>query len=197
MYLSRPLVLVHGLWNTPRLFSRLKDRLNQPEELILAPHLPHQLGRASLRDLAAELDFQIHQRFSKEIFIDILGFSMGGLISRIWLQEMNGFRRTRRFFSIGSPQKGTLTAQVVPKAIFAGIADMKLGSQLINSLNRFPTNLKSVHCRSYFSYSDLMVCPGYRAVLPYGPSISIPVLTHKCLIMHSKSIDILSQELLN
>ena len=38
-----PLVLVHGLWDTPRLFRRLIQALDQPERPLLAPHLPHGL----------------------------------------------------------------------------------------------------------------------------------------------------------
>ncbi len=196
MHLKRPLVLVHGLWNTPSLFNRLKERLNQPDHLILSPHLPHKLGKTSLRGLAIKLDSELNQILGHDIPIDILGFSMGGVISRIWIQEMNGFKRTQRFFSVGSPHKGTITAQMVPAAILPGIADMKIGSQLNNSLNCFSENLKDVECRSYFTYSDLMVFPGYRAVLPYGISIPIPVLTHKCLIKHSISVELLSEDLL-
>ncbi len=194
--LSRPLVLVHGLWNTPRLFSRLLATLNQPDHLVLAPYLPHQLGRKSIRYLAKELDSQINEKFGFSLPIDILGFSMGGLISRVWLQEMGGFKRTRRFFSIGSPHQGTLTAQIAPAFIFAGIAEMKLGSLLIESLNKNPLDLSNIDCRSYFTFWDLMVFPGNRAVLPYGTCVSVPVLTHKDLIKHSRSLSLISKDLL-
>ncbi len=194
--LERPLVLVHGLWNTPTLFRRLKDRLDQPESYVMSPHLPHRFGRVIIRQLATELDYQINKTFAPDTTIDLLGFSMGGIISRVWLQEMNGFKRTCRFFSIGCPHNGTLTAQLVPSAILPGVADMKLGSQLIKSLNQCSKKLKNVECRSYFSYLDLMVFPGFKGVLPYGPSIPLPVLTHKCLIKDSRSIEIISRDLL-
>ena len=130
--LVRPLVLVHGLWNTPQLFERLLNHLNQKPSLLLAPHLPHDFGRVGIRELAKELDLQIQSRFGSEQPIDILGFSMGGLISRVWLQEFMGFKRTIRFFSIGSPHKGTLTAQLVPKSFFKGITEMKIVIYLIH-----------------------------------------------------------------
>ena len=44
MSASPPLVLMHGLWDTPRLFRRLIQALDQPERPLLAPHLPHGLG---------------------------------------------------------------------------------------------------------------------------------------------------------
>ena len=50
--MSIPLVLVHGLWDTPCLFHRLIQGLDQPDRPLLAPHLPHGLGWVPLRELA-------------------------------------------------------------------------------------------------------------------------------------------------
>merc|ERR1712078_399016 len=72
----RPLVLVHGLWDTPRLFVRLVQHLDQPERPLLIPHLPHGLGVVPLRQLASQLDRQIQDRFGAEVMVDLLGFSM-------------------------------------------------------------------------------------------------------------------------
>jgi len=36
---------------------------------------------------------------------------MGGIIGRYWLQKFDGYKRSRRLISIGSPHKGTLMAQ--------------------------------------------------------------------------------------
>ncbi len=195
--LIRPIVLVHGLWNTPDLFEHLIDHLNQPSNLLMAPFLPHYLGRVGIRDLAFELDKQIKERFGNDVPIDLIGFSMGGLIARVWIQEMKGFTRTIRFFSIGCPHKGTLTAQLVPGFLFAGIADMKLQSDLIKSLEISSDNLQEIRCKSFFSLWDLMVFPGYRAVLPFGTSIAVPVFTHKGLIKNSKSIEMISSYVLS
>ena len=164
--MSIPLVLVHGLWDTPRLFHRLIQGLDQPDRPLLAPHLPHGLGWIPLRQLASRLDQHIQQRFGADTRVDLLGFSMGGVIGRIWLQELGGVQRTRRFLSVGSPQQGTLAAQMIPRPLLAGAADMKVGSRLLRELNRQPDALAGVECSSFFCRWDLMVCPGWRAVLP-------------------------------
>ena len=85
-----------------RLFRRLIQGLDQPNAL-LALHLPHGLGCAQL---AARLDQHIQQRFGAETR-SIFWASRWGVIGRIWLQELGGAQRTRRFFSVGSPQQGT------------------------------------------------------------------------------------------
>ena len=193
--LTRPLILVHGLWNTPQLFDRLIYQLDQKPTMLFAPHLPHDLGRISIRQLAKDLDFHIKNRFGSEEPIDLLGFSMGGLISRTWLQEFLGFKRTIRFFSIGSPHKGTMTAQLFPNSFFKGIAEMKIGSHLLTSLDNSLINLKTIKCRSYYCLLDLMVFPGTHAALPIGHSTSIPVITHKGLIRNPKSLKIIKEDL--
>mgnify|MGYP002844080656 FL=1 len=195
MSASPPLVLMHGLWDTPRLFRRLIQALDQPERPLLAPHLPHGLGHVPLRALAGRLDRQIRERFGDDTPIDLLGFSMGGVISRIWLQELAGAQRTRRFFSVGSPQNGTLAAMAVPRPLLAGAADMKIGSDLLRDLNRDPQALAAVSCRSYPCRWDLMVCPGWWAVLPQGSRCELPVWTHQQMISHPDALRILRRDL--
>ena len=194
--LIRPLILVHGLWNTPNVFRRLESNLEQPPSMVFAPFLPHGCGRKDIRSLAKSLGKQIDARFGFSDPIDLLGFSMGGLISRVWLQEMMGFERTIRFFSIGSPHQGTYTAQLVPDHLFAGIAEMKNGSDFLKSLNVSSNYLQGIECRSYFTHWDLMAFPGYRSVLPFGSIIPIPVLTHKGLIKNFNAINLIASDIL-
>ena len=193
--MTRPLVLMHGLWDTPRLFRRLIQAIDAPEQPLLAPHLPHGLGVVPLREMARRLDRSIQERFGSEAEIDLFGFSMGGVIGRIWLQELGGAGRTRRFFSVGSPQRGTLAALPIPRFLLAGAADMKHGSDLLRTLNRDARALEGVSCCSYFCRWDLMVCPGWQAVLPVGPRVELPVWTHQQLIADPRAVNSLAADL--
>ncbi len=192
----RPLVLVHGLFDTPLLFRRLVRRLDQHDFPLLVPHLPHRLGITSLRKLAAMLDRAIVDQWGTETVVDVLGFSMGGVISRIWLQELAGAKRTKRFLSVGSPQQGTFTAQWIPAFLFPGLADMKFGSPLLRQLNGDVSALQGLECTSYFCQWDLMVFPGWQAVLPVGDQQAIPVLTHQQLISDPLALDELVSKLI-
>ena len=100
---KRPIFLVHGLWNNPKLFDKLIKKIKEDDYELYRPHLPHKYGKTSLRHLARDLDSKIEELVGSEIEIDLVGFSMGGLISRLWLQNHDGFLRTKRFFSIGTP----------------------------------------------------------------------------------------------
>jgi len=191
-----PIVLVHGLWDSPRIFTCLAQQLKDKGVPVFTPFLPHKLGSVSIYDLSEGLDLYISTQFNEGEKIDLLGFSMGGLISRLWLQRLEGVKRTNRFISLGAPHQGTYTAQFIPPWLLKGVAEMKRGSSLIKELNSDLNDLKGVDCMSFFCVCDLMVVPGWEAVLPVGSSSLIPVLTHKGLINSPTSLKILSQAIL-
>tara|TARA_Y100001968_G_scaffold333627_1_gene397730 strand:- start:4362 stop:4967 length:606 start_codon:yes stop_codon:yes gene_type:complete len=186
-----PVVLVHGLWDNPRIFNGLIKRLENAGCTVFAPFLPHKFGSISIYDLSEELDVYISKNFNDDDTFNLLGFSMGGLIGRLWIQKFDGARRTNRFITVGTPHKGTITAQLIPPWFLRGVSEMKKGSALIKELNRDINDLKKVDCISFFCLWDLMVFPGWQAVLPVGSSSVIPVLTHKGLIKNSSSLDII------
>ena len=181
-----PLVMVHGLWDTPSLFSKLVDQLGGKRDPLLVPSLRHGLGDVPLSVLTEELNRQIIAALGTEEPLDLLGFSMGGLLARAWIQQHGGHQRTRRFICVGSPQRGTLTAQLVPRRLLPSIADMKIGSRFIRELAiehaRHPQRLGSIDCSSYYCQFDLMVIPSWLGTLPVGPVQTLPVLTHPALI---------------
>ena len=193
----RRIVLVHGLWDDPSIFDRLRNLFPSGHLEVFTPHLQHFGGYISLKQLALDLDSLILQRFGNDSEIDLLGFSMGGIVSRIWLQEMGGALRTNKFLSVGAPHCGTFTAQLFPFWLLPGIAEMKRGSYLIQKLKNDISTLKFVRCSSFYCRWDLMVFPGWDAVLPIGKHYSVPVLTHKALISHPISLNILTSEIFN
>ena len=191
-----PIVLVHGLWDTPHLFDRLKLQLGDRRSPLLIPYLPSGHGAVPILQLAERLGSHIEAAFGPHTQIDLLGFSMGGVIGRSWIQLQGGHLRTRRLISVGSPQQGTLTAQPWPSWLLAGIADMKWGSPLLRQLNMDLEGLDQVECCSFYCAADLMVLPGWRAVLPLGPRQQLPVRTHKQLMQHPAALEPLVNELL-
>ena len=191
-----PLVLVHGLWDTPRLFHRLQERLGDRRFPLLVPHLPIWLGRTPVQELARILGSHIEAAFGREQPLDLLGFSIGGVIARTWVQLLGGHRRTRRLTSVGSPQQGTLTAHPWPGRLLAGIADLRYGSQLLQQLNGNLSNLAGIECCSFYSAIDLAVLPGWRAVLPIGRRQMLPVWAHPQLLRSMRALKPLTEELL-
>ncbi len=187
---------MHGLLDSPAVFNRLRRELAGRRQPLLIPHLPLRLGRTSIEDAAAVLGSHIRAAFGRDAPIDLLGFSMGGVIARTWIQLLGGHQRTRRFLSVGSPQQGTLTALPWPGRLFTGIADLRRGSALLQRLNGDLERLRWIDCHSYYSALDLVVLPGWQAVLPVGQRTMLPVLTHPQLLRDRAAIEPLVRELL-
>ncbi len=191
-----PLVLVHGLWDDPRLFRRLQERLAGRRADLFVPHLPHRLGATPLLTLAERLGVQVNGHYGPSTPIDLLGFSMGGVIARTWIQRLGGHRRTHRFYSVASPQRGTFIAQPWPRWLLAGIADMKCGSPLLRHLNDDLSSLEGVECHSYVGRFDHMVVPARSCLLPVGNSTLLPPWNHRNLVRDPRALDPIVEELL-
>ena len=187
---------MHGLWDTPRLFDRLVAHLGGRRKRLVIPHLPHGLGQPPLLQLARRLDRVLEQELAPEEPLDVLGFSMGAVVARSWIQLLGGHRRTRRFISVAGPHHGTLTAQPIPRAWLPGLADMKIGSPFLRRLNDDLTPLRGIDCRSFFTRADLMVVPGWRAILPVGPATPLPVWSHPGLLSDPLALEALSAAVL-
>jgi len=182
--------------DTARVFDRLITQLGPQSRPLLAPDLPLRLGMTPIAESAALLAAAIEARFGADRPVDVVGYSMGGVIARTWIQLMGGFRRTRRFISIGSPHQGTLTAHPWPGRLMAGIADLKQGSALLQQLNGDLSSLAAIDCCSFYSGLDLVVVPGWRAVLPVGEQRVLPVWAHPQLLRDGRSLQPLAAELL-
>ena len=120
----------------------------------------------SIVELTKLLNSLILEKYGLEKELDILGFSMGGIIGRYWIKKFNGYKRTRQFITVGSPHNGTLASQLVPKYPFRGISEMKISSFLLRDLSKYDYLLKSINCISFFTYWDLMVCLLYTSPSP-------------------------------
>jgi triacylglycerol lipase len=187
---------VHGLLDTPAVFDKLQRVLGGGRRPLLIPDLPLRLGRTSVLEAAGLLGHHIETTFGTDEPLDLLGYSMGGVIARCWIQLLGGHPRTRRFFSVGSPQQGTITALPWPSQIFSGIADLRCGSALLEQLNGDLDRLRRIDCHSFYSALDLVVLPGWSAVLPVGARTMLPVLTHPQLLRDQAALEPLARELL-
>ena len=198
MVLSKrnPIILVHGLWNTADIFYLITSKLDEIGIEYFAPTLEHEYGMTSIVELTNSLNDLILEKYGFEQKLDILGFSMGGIIGRYWIKKFNGYKRTRQFITVGSPHNGTLASQLVPKFPFRGISEMKISSFLLRDLSKYHYLLKGINCISFFTYWDLMVFPGWRAYLNSAEKFSLNIFKHKNLVKNPIAIEIIIKKLL-
>ena len=191
-----PIILIHGLWNTSDIFSSITSKLDQIGIEYFAPTLKHEYGMTSIVELTNLLNDLILEKYGLEKELDILGFSMGGIIGRYWIKKFNGYKRTRKFITVGSPHNGTLASQLVPKYPFTGISEMKINSFFLRELSKYDYLLKGINCISFFTYWDLMVFPGWRANLNSGEKISLKIYKHKNLVRSPEAVERIIERLL-
>jgi len=191
-----PIILIHGLWNTSSIFSSITSKLDDIGIEYFAPTLKHSYGMTSIIDLTNTLNELILEKYGFKRELDILGFSMGGIIGRYWIQNFNGYKRTRKFISIGSPHKGTLIAQCVPNYPFRGISEMKIKSRFLRQLAKNDFFLDDINCINFFTYWDLMVFPSWLTNLNVGKKISVKVYKHRNLVRNKFVIDKIIDEII-
>ena len=191
-----PIILIHGLWNTSSIFSFITSKLDELGVDYFAPTLNHSFGMTSIVELTNLMDQLILEKYGLQQEIDVLGFSMGGIIGRYWINKFNGYKRTKRFITIGSPHNGTLASQLVPKYPFRGISEMKINSSLLRDLAKYDYFLNDIDCISFFTFWDLMVFPGWRAHLNVGEKISLKILKHRNLVRNPAAVERIIERLM-
>jgi triacylglycerol lipase len=150
------ILLVHGMFDTGAIFRRLVMKLSERGHRCFAPSLTPNDGRHGLTNLAEKLEVTVNETFDSEEPLVIIGFSMGCLISRYYLHRMNAARRTRAFFAISGPHRGSLLAYLYPGY---GAEDMRPGSAFLQELDAVDHSVNSFPIYTYWTPLDLMVLP--------------------------------------
>ncbi len=88
--------------------------------------------------------------------VDLVGHSMGGLVARVYLQELGGARRVDRCVTLGTPHKGTYNAYWLWSR--AG-TELRPDSRLIERLQRSTERAATVRFSSLVAGSDNIVIP--------------------------------------
>ncbi len=174
-----PVLLVHGIDDTAELFHRMKPYLERGGWSVHSLSLVPNNGEAALTELAQQLDARIRATFAVDEAIHLVGFSMGGLISRYYIQRLGGIHRVRKFVTIGTPHRGTWTAFLRANP---GARDMRPGSAFLKDLNRDIEMLASLSFASIWTPFDLMIVPANSSQVPVGRSIQVRTLAHPLLV---------------
>ena len=158
-------VLVPGWMDNDRTLSRLRTflELNGIRCVICSPQPSN--GSAPIQHLAEQLAAFLEDGFGPDEPVNLFGFSMGGLIHRVYLQEMDGWRRVHKFVTVATPHRGTMTARL---ASHQAALQMRPDSEFIMGLNRDLSALERVQFTSIWSPFDLTIVPANSSILPVG-----------------------------
>lgn len=188
---SRPVVLVHGIYSSGRDLTRLARHLEREGREVFRLDFEPADGRCGLDELAGQLDAFIEQNVPRGKF-DLVGFSMGGLVSRYYVQRLGGVERVEHFVTLAAPHNGTVMAGLNR---LPGVLQMRRDSQFIRDLKRDQDCLTRVKFTSVYTPLDLVVVPGDSAELPQARNVRIWALFHPSLILEKRCLRAVSAAL--
>lgn len=172
--------MVHGFMETGSTFAILQDRLEEKGVVCLVPRLTPCDGQGGLEKLAEGLKRDIDQAFGPTEPITLIGFSMGGVVSRYYLQHLGGAKRCTQLITVASPHQGTKAAWLYPSK---GAEQMRPGSEFLTDLAQTESHLGSMKLVSYRTRLDLIIVPSTNSIWDRAENIEHPSWLHPLLLI--------------
>jgi triacylglycerol lipase len=179
-----PVVLVHGIYSDSGDFARMSRRLRAEGWQVFTPDLKPNGGQAGIDELASQLARYIAREVPARK-CDLVGFSMGGLVSRYYLQRLDGLDRVERFVSLAAPHHGTVLAHLHAGR---GGRHMRPASDLLRDLARDADRLARVKFTSIYTPLDLVIIPARSSEMPQARNVRLWVSMHPSLILGKRGI---------
>lgn len=187
-----PVLLVHGIWKSGRAFRSMERYLTARGFTVFTIDLIPNDGSAPIESLAEQVRAFIDARLPAGAPLDLVGFSMGGVVSRYYLQQLGGLDRVRRFVSISAPHHGTLTAYL---RRLAGAVQMRPGSAFLRALDEGVHALDRADVTSMWTPLDLMILPPDSSRLPVGREILVAAPLHALMLHDPRSLRAVAEAL--
>ncbi|OZC02662.1 esterase/lipase family protein [Rubricoccus marinus] len=184
--MHRPVLLVPGFLDGPASFHRMARHLRDAGFETHSIRLTPRLATCSLHDFAQHLAREVDRHAGASGEVDLVGFSMGGLVSRLYVQRHGGADHVRRLITLASPHAGSHLARMMPQE---ATRQMRPGSELLTDLEEDVEVLEHVDPVSLWTPFDLTVVPGASGALPVGTSESIPVKAHRLMLYDQRVLD--------
>ncbi len=180
-----PVLLVHGIWDTGKVFRRMIPFLNERGWEVYDLDLVPNDGAKGLDELAEQIADKVESTFGEEQPFDLLGFSMGGIVSRYYVQRLGGINRVQRFITLSAPNHGTLTGYFNQGL---GCVQMRPNSALLRDLNTDVEMLSRINFTSIWTPYDMMIVPASSSKMSVGDNFTVPVLVHAWMLKDEKSL---------
>lgn len=177
--MESPIVLVHGLWNTHRYLRCLAKGLRKKgfqvfDDFDLVPNN----GKERMEVLATQLSDYVQHKVGKDQPFHLVGFSMGGLVSRYYFQYLADRPRVKSLVTVATPNNGTWRAHSLNRI---GFLQMCPESRFLQKLNADLTVLEQTRFTSIWAKYDTIILPNKSARLPVGREVVLPFGVHAYL----------------
>jgi triacylglycerol lipase len=112
---ATPILLVHGFIENHAIFTVMERALRRRGFQMLTAYdyglLTHSIPRAASRLGETIEKLATHSGYER---IHVIGHSLGGLITRYYVQRLGGDSRVHTLVTLGTPHQGTLLARATP-----------------------------------------------------------------------------------
>lgn len=178
-----PIVLVHGFFENSSVFKKMSKQLKSNGFKVYASlDLKPSLGSNGIEALAKQLKEYIEENIGKEQHFHLVGFSMGGVVSRYFLQSLDGYKYVKKFITIASPHHGTYLAYLLP---LKSCQQLRPKSDFLNVLNQKNSVFENIETLSIWAKYDSMIIPNRSSELPTKRNLQLPFGIH--FILHQNN----------
>jgi triacylglycerol lipase len=188
-----PVILVHGIHASSREMRRMARYFRAQGREVFTPDLSPAGGQVGLDRLAQQLATFTEKHLHKRKF-DLVGFSMGGLVSRYYVQRLGGLQRVEHFVTIAAPHQGTVMANL---HFGDGGRQMRPRSEFLRELARDSDRLRDVKFTSFYTPLDLVIVPARSSEMPQANNVRLWAAMHPSLILERRCIHAVAEALGN
>lgn len=187
-------ILVHGIDDDSSVFVDMRGAIAEAGFAVAAVDLVPNNGDHDIPALAMQVDAAARTLMATAGVerVDVVGFSMGALVSRWWIQRGGGGAIVRRFVSLSGPHHGTATAWF---RFNDGARSMRFGSPLLKDLERDEGEWGEVDVSAWWTPFDLMIVPAGSSRLAGARQRTFSVALHSWMLTDGAVIRAVVEEL--
>lgn len=183
------ILLVPGYGGSRVALTRLADRLQAAGRTTQVLTLPGD-GTGDLVAQAKTLDQAVRLAVREgSASVDVIGYSAGGVVTRLWVDRFGGAEVARRIVTLGSPLHGAriagLGAALAPDACPEACRELAPGSSLLKGLDEAPLPA-GLPWMSIWTRNDETVDPPDSARLDGAVNVPIQSVCPSAQVSHGE-----------
>ena len=180
----RPVVLVHGIHSDAGCMRRLAKHLRASGRTVLTPTLDRCTGMIPIEELAQQLATFTDRELPGQKF-DLVAFSLGGLVSRYYIQRLGGAKHVNHLVTLATPHQGTRMAWLHPGV---GVRQMRPRSPFLRDLESDADVLRTLKFTSFYTPLDTIVVPARSSAIPQARNIQMWAAIHPSFLLQRSCI---------
>lgn len=172
-----PVLLVPGYGGSTRSLAPLATSLQAAGKDVTVVSLPgNALGDLDDQAQALAEAATAARKRTGASSVDVVGYSAGGVVARLWIRDHGGASVVRRAITLGSPHHGTLLAALgtaVPDACPVACQQLAPSSPVLEALNRGDETPAGPTWMSIWTDRDTTVLPPESARLDGATNVTV------------------------